>query len=157
MASLTADHRSRLHYELNYLAQSGVTNLRIFAGPQGEDPENPFDEIFPSFQNSPHIFSEQVFEGFDFLLTEMKKHNMKAVVSLLNYESWAGGFEKYLQWAGEDTQDLDKFYTSESVFEIYETLIDNIVNRKNSISGKFYKEDATIMAWQLSNELRSQN
>jgi mannan endo-1,4-beta-mannosidase len=49
---------------------------------------------------SPGVYDDNLFEGLDFLLSEMAKRDMKAVVVLSNYWTWSGGFAQYLKWAG---------------------------------------------------------
>jgi mannan endo-1,4-beta-mannosidase len=54
----------------------------------------------------------------------------------------SGGFEEF----------QGRFYTSSGAQDIYQTHLDKVVNRKNSINGRLYKEDATIMTWEPINE-----
>jgi len=47
------------------------------------------------------------------------------------------------------------FYTNSKAQKMMNDHIKKVINRKNSISGELYKDDPTIMAWQLSNEPRA--
>jgi hypothetical protein len=51
--------------------------------------------IHPALQTAQEIYNEDVFEGLDFLLSEMGKRDMKAVMVLGNFWTWSGGFPQY--------------------------------------------------------------
>lgn len=157
LSSLGTKARGRVSLELDHLEIMGFKNLRIYVGTQGGNITIEGDKISPPLQSGPFEFTEEVWEALDFLLFEMSKRNMKAVVCLLNSESWAGGVEQYLTWAGEDPQDIDRFYLSEKVNRIYESLAAKILSRLNILSNITYSEDPTIMTWELSNELETEN
>ena len=46
------------------------------------------------------------------------------------------------------------FYTIDTAKQAYYSLLEKLIERKNSITGKVYKDDPTIMSWQLANEPR---
>lgn len=50
------------------------------------------------------------------------------------------------------TDFANRFYTDTQAQAWYRDHIDTVVNRVNSVNGRKYSEDATIMAWQLANE-----
>ncbi len=161
--------KKRLQRELNQLQDLGITNLRIMALSEGPDTE-PY-RIIPANNNAENV-REDITRGLDFLLVEMKKRNMHAVVCLSNFWPWSGGFAQYLQWAGSidtipypmDTtgkkdwdlyqQVTSTFYSDTLAKKNYTKAISKIINRKNSISNILYKNDPTIMSWQLCNEPR---
>jgi mannan endo-1,4-beta-mannosidase len=164
--------RDRLLRELDRLKDLGINNLRIVAGSEGPDNE-PY-RMVPSMQSTPGVYNESVNEGLDFLLTEMKKRDMYAVVCFANFWNWSGGLGQYLVWAGAadsipyppphpggswDTYQefTAQFYTNEKAVEMLNDHIRYVVNRVNSISGEPYKNDPTIMAWELANEPRGVN
>jgi hypothetical protein len=80
--------RPRLLRELDALEKLGVTNLRVVAGSEGPDAQ-PF-RIIPSMQISPGVYNTDVVEGLDFLLYEMGKRNMRAVMCLKWASTWYG-------------------------------------------------------------------
>ncbi|MGE3975869.1 MAG: mannanase [Bdellovibrionales bacterium] len=160
--------RARLVRELDRLKILGVTNLRILG--MSEGPSNEPWRIIPAAQNTPGQFSEPVLEGLDFLLTEMAKRNMHAVVCLSNFWPWSGGMAQYVKWnlknsipyppphpgGSWDTYQIytAQFYSNEAALRQYEAAITKVITRTNTITKKPYKEDPTIMAWQLANEPR---
>ena len=165
-------NRERLLRELDKMQSIGINNVRIMALTEGPDTE-PY-RIIPS-NNNKGILNEDLLVGLDFLLNEMKKRNMYAVVCLSNFWPWSGGFAQYQKWARDianidypmDTtkaQDWDlymkntaKFYSSPKAIDLYKTSIAKIINRQNTITNIDYKSDATIMSWELCNEPRGMN
>lgn len=163
------DHRARLIRELDRLEEMGVNNLRIMAASEGPDTE-PW-RMVPTLQPKLGVYNEELLEGLDFLLFEMKKRKMVAVVCLNNMWPWSGGFAQYINWItnkpipypppapkGKWLKYMNyaaKFFKNQAAQEAYQKHIEIIINRINSVSNIPYKEDNTIMAWQLANEPRA--
>ncbi len=164
--------RVRLLRELDRLKKMGVSNLRIMAGSEGPDNE-PY-RMSPSMQPAAGIYNQDVLAGLDFLLIAMQERDMKAVMCLNNFWNWSGGMAQYLVWSGavqtipyppphpggnwQTYQEfVAKFYTNQKAMDLFENHIRFIVGRVNSISKIPFKEDPTIMAWELANEPRGIN
>ena len=148
-------NRDRVKKELDQLKSMGVNNLRIMAGGQGPDDRE--KRIVPSIEPAKNEFNEDVWLGFDFLLDEMAKRDMRAVVPINNYWEWSGGFGQYVEWEGGDFNDPLSFYNMTEVQEHFRNFISIMLNRTNTINGIKYLEDPTVMTWQLSNEPRIKN
>lgn len=161
--------RVRLLAELDQLAALGVTNLRIMAASEG--PDTAAWRMLPSLQPSPGQYNAQLLDGLDFLLYEMGKRNMKAVVCLNNFWPWSGGFAQYYQWmeprhaipypppapGGEWLSYMlfaSRFYDHPKAMAAYDAHLRAIITRVNPYTGLRYTEDPAIMAWQLANEPR---
>ena len=167
-------NRALLIRELNQMQSLGITNLRIMAITEGPDNE-PY-RIVPS-NNNKGVLNEDILVGLDFLLSEMGKRKMYAVVCLNNFWPWSGGMLQYLQWNKEVAQmeypmdvkntnpnrwdDYQKktalFYSSAASMDMYTKCITQIIKRKNTITGKLYINDPAIMSWELCNEPRGIN
>ena len=63
--------RARLVKELDQLVELGISNLRIMAGSQGDSSNH--RRISPSLQPTKDEWDEDIFQGFDFFLDEMRK------------------------------------------------------------------------------------
>lgn len=159
--------RDRLLTELDQLQKLGVKNLRVLAASEA-DQEMKY-AIHPALQNGPGEYDEDLWKGLDFLLAEMKKRGMTATMVLGNFWTWSGGFPQYLKWSGagdipfpqeegtswQEFTDYSKtFYSNEKAQKMMEDHIRKVINRINHVTGEAYKEDPTIMAWQLANEPR---
>ncbi|KAH7845155.1 hypothetical protein Vadar_001654 [Vaccinium darrowii] len=115
------------------------------------------DAGYRPLQYSPGSYNEQVFQGLDFVIAEARRYGIKLVLSLVNnYESF-GGKKQYVNWARNQGQYLssdDDFFRNPVVKGFYKNHVKTVLNRYNTITGTIYKNDPTIMAWELMNEPR---
>ncbi|HEY8971732.1 MAG TPA: glycosyl hydrolase family 28 protein, partial [Puia sp.] len=160
--------RQRVQRELSFLASQGVTNLRIVVGAEGSGGIDGSYRVGPSLQPKKGQFSEDALKGLDFLLAEMNKRKMKAVLYLSNNWAWSGGFLQYLNWNGRLSDSLllrkktwdelrdqtARFYDCEPCKEDYFRQVRKVVERKNSFTRTAYADDPVIMAWEMGNEPR---
>ena len=63
-----------------------------------------------------------------------------------------GPVMQYIQWAGAEGH--DPFFTDPDVKPLFKNHIDVMVNRRNTINNRLYKDDPAIFAWDLMNEPR---
>ncbi|KNA12536.1 hypothetical protein SOVF_125020 [Spinacia oleracea] len=108
-------------------------------------------------QYSPGYYNEQMFQGLDFVVSEAKKYGIKLVLSLVNNYDDYGGKKQYVEWAKSKGQSLsseDDFFTNPLVKGFFKNHIKTVLTRVNSMNGVAYKDDTTIMAWELMNEPR---
>ena len=157
--------RPRLAKELDYLKSIGVTNLRVLVG--GDGPAGVETRIEPTLQKAPGEYNDTIFRGLDYLLCELAKRDMKAVLYLNNSWEWSGGYGMYLEWAGEGKalipaesgypaymESVSRFVGSAKAKALFAEHVRTVVNRCNSITGLPYKEDPAIFSWQIGNEPR---
>ncbi|XP_075491501.1 mannan endo-1,4-beta-mannosidase 7 [Primulina tabacum] len=115
------------------------------------------DGGYRALQYAPGSYNEQMFQGLDFVIAEARRYGIKLILSLANnYESF-GGKKQYVNWARNKGQYLnsdDDFFTDFLVKGFYKNHIRTVLNRYNHITGVVYKNDPTIMAWELMNEPR---
>lgn len=110
-----------------------------------------------ALQTSPGIYNEQVFKGLDFVVAEARKYGIKLILGFVNNYDSLGGKKQYVNWARSQGQYLssdDDFFTNPVVKGFYKNHIKTVLNRYNTINGVIYKNDPTIMAWELMNEPR---
>lgn len=164
----TIKGKQRLVKELDFLKSQGVNNLRILVGSEGEGKINGVDRVKPALQAQHLVFNAELLKGLDFLLVEMAKRKMYAVLFLSNNWEWSGGFLQYLNWNGQiDNETLkrklnwdeqrdytSKFYSCEACKSDYQKQLKFILGHKNTYSGKKYVNEPAIMAWELANEPR---
>jgi len=157
-----AGDRERLLRELDRLQAAGITNLRILGASENAYFSN---EVQPAIQTAPGIYDESLLTGMDFLLSEMGKRNMYAVIYLNNYWWWSGGMCQYNAWVDSSTAVSDSdfgltmdysasFYANTEAMQLFRNYIKYIVTRKNTITDKYYYNDPAIMSWQLANKPR---
>ncbi|HPJ54546.1 MAG TPA: beta-mannosidase [Bacteroidales bacterium] len=160
----TGGNRDRLHRELDFLKSSGVDNLRIMIGADG--PENRA-KVRPGLQTEPGVYNDTLLRGLDYLLVELGKRDMLAVLFFNNTWEWTGGYSQYLEWAGYGKapvpvidgwpafqEYVGQYMGCVKCDSLFRNHLKNIITRVNSISGVPYIEEPAIMSWQIANEPR---
>jgi mannan endo-1,4-beta-mannosidase len=156
-------NRELLLKELDHLQRIGVANLRVMAASEGPNTE-PY-RMVPALMVSPGVYDEEVLDGLDFMLAEIGKREMKAVMVLNNYWQWSGGMGQYVSWSegsqipypgdwGEFMEYVARFYDCRECQQWYRRHIEVIVTRLNPYTGLMYRDDPAIFAWELANEPR---
>jgi mannan endo-1,4-beta-mannosidase len=158
--------RGRLARELDSLQAMGLLNLRVLAASEESYIKR---SVKPAIQKAPGQLDEELLAGLDFLLAEMADRHMHAVLYLNNYWEWSGGMAQYNVWTtNEEGMDPEnpahgwpafmkfsaRFYQNPKANALYRDFIRRIVTRTNSVNGRLYRDDPTIMSWQLANEPR---
>ena len=159
-------NRGRLVRELDYMKKIGIDNLRILVGSDGE--RGVTTKVEPTLQVKPGVYNDTILAGLDFLLKEMGKRNMVAVLYLNNSWEWSGGYGFYLEHAGEGKQPrpnedgypafmkaMSKYATNKKAHQLFYNYVRFILGRTNRYTGLKYSEDPAIMSWQIGNEPRA--
>lgn len=89
-------------------------------------------------------------ERLDMVIAEAAARDIKLIIPFTNNWNAYGGMDQYVQWAGLNTH--ADFYTDARIQGWYKDWVSTLLNRTNSITGVLYKEDPTILAWELANE-----
>lgn len=103
-------------------------------------------------QFSPGVYHESGFKAMDFVIAEAAKRQIHLIVTLVNNWNEFGGMQQYVAWAG--LTDHDAFFTDANVKQLYKNYIRDFVSRVNTITGVAYRDDPTILSWELANEAR---
>lgn len=159
-------NRKRLHAELDFLKSIGADNLRILVGSDGS--RGATAKVEPTLQTSPGVYNDTILAGLDYLLVEMGKRDMSAVLYLNNAWEWSGGYSQYLEWAGYGKAPLpgvdgwlvykkfvQQYATSDSAQKLFANYVNDIITRTNRYTGVKYTDDPVIMSWQIANEPRA--
>lgn len=167
LASKKVGDRKRLLRELDLMQKNGIDNLRILVGADG----GKYDfTVRPALQYEQGKYDEDLLDGLDFLINEMGKRKMYAVLYLTNNWEWSGGLSQYLEWNGKGAIPVpniapntwpqfmsytEQFHSCEPCMKGLENHVKFIMGRTNPYSKKKYTEDNTIMSWQVGNEPRT--
>jgi mannan endo-1,4-beta-mannosidase len=103
-------------------------------------------------QSSLGVYSDAGFKHFDYVVKKAQESGIKLVIPFINNWKDFGGMDKYVEWTGASGHDA--FYTNEACKTAYKNYIKYFLNRTNSYTGVKYKDDPTIMTWELGNEPR---
>ena len=164
-----SDGRQRMARELDRLQSIGVTNIRLLAGSETSPLAG---AIRRGITRAPQDWDEDLLRGLDFCLAEMGRRNMRAILFVSNYWQWSGGFAQYVRWiTGETIPDPDlpkiaagnwggfmkfsaRLYVTAAANQLYLDYVSRLIQRRNTVNGKIYREDPVIMTWELANEPR---
>eukprot|EP01024_Parvocaulis_polyphysoides_P016920 TRINITY_DN17492_c2_g1_i2.p1 TRINITY_DN17492_c2_g1~~TRINITY_DN17492_c2_g1_i2.p1 ORF type:complete len:409 (+),score=60.32 TRINITY_DN17492_c2_g1_i2:235-1461(+) len=108
---------------------------------------------------SPTEWNEDTFKALDSIIDKAQKNNVKLVLALMNYWEQFNGTDSQVAMIYNTIKrkSIEDFYTDEDVKLLYKSQACKIINRVNTITGKRYRDDPTIMAWNLMNEARCTN
>ncbi|KAI4999371.1 hypothetical protein ZWY2020_003960 [Hordeum vulgare] len=93
----------------------------------------------------------------DFMVSEARRYKMRLILSLCNNWEDYGGKAQYVRWGKEASVDLtsdDDFFSDPTLKGYYKAFVEDVLSRINTITNEAYKDDPTILAWELINEPR---
>jgi mannan endo-1,4-beta-mannosidase len=165
-AAAPIGNRDRLKRELDRLAALGINNVRILGSSEFSPLKN---SVRPTFRNRTSHYNEALLRGLDHALAEMGKRGLTAVIYLTNFWEWSGGMMTYLYWTNggrylnmndpahpwpEFADMSSEFYGHAAAVRMFDDYVRAVVGRRNTVTGRLYRDDPAIMAWQLANEPR---
>jgi mannan endo-1,4-beta-mannosidase len=94
----------------------------------------------------------------DYALYKANQLGLKVVIPFVNNWNAFGGMDQYVRWRTMQDPSFvpyhDRFYTDPLIRRWFKLWIVTLLNRTNTYTGVKYKDDPTIMAWELANEPR---
>lgn len=158
--------KARLIKELDFMKENGLVNLRVLIGSDGSNGIP--SKVEPTLQIKAGVYNDTIFDGLDFLLSELGKRDMKAVLFFTNSWEWSGGYSQYLNWAGKGKNpvpsvdgwpaymDFVKQYAGcGECRQMLKNHIKHVITRTNRYTKKKYTQDPAIFSWQIGNEPRA--
>ncbi|CAF2037811.1 BnaA09g07890D [Brassica napus] len=140
--------RPKISAAFQEASRHGLTVARTWAFSDGG---------YRPLQYSPGSYNEDMFQGLDFAIAEARRNGIKIILSFANNYVSFGGRKQYVDWArnqGRPVSSEDDFFTDSLVKDFYKNHIKAVLNRFNTFTKVQYKDDPTIMAWELMNEPR---
>uniref|UniRef100_A0ACD5VI16 Uncharacterized protein n=1 Tax=Avena sativa TaxID=4498 RepID=A0ACD5VI16_AVESA len=127
----------------------GLTVCRTWAFNDGD---------YNALQVTPGHFDERVFEALDRVVVEARQHGVRLILSLANNLEAFGGKTQYVKWAWDEgvglTSSNDSFFFDPAIRDYFKVYLKALLTRTNHLTGVQYKDDPTILAWELMNEPR---
>lgn len=125
------------------MVQMGVTTFRNW-GITVEDGSGEFEALV----SGRNTYNETAFRRIDKMLELSNKYNMRVILCLVKENKYWGGTEAFSKlYGGGD------YYESSAVKEGFKDLLQVMANRKNYYTGRRYKDDKAILAWEFGNEV----
>ncbi len=147
-------------------AQMDLNTLRTWAfldcgaAAPGSVPADAKDGVFfhywntatgaPDFNDGPSGL-----ERLDRTILLAEQRDIRLILPLVNYWDDFGGVNQYLQWFGLTGR--DQFYRNADVKQAYRNYIEHLLLRVNTRTGRQYRDEPAILAWELANEPRCVN
>ncbi|WP_115863584.1 glycoside hydrolase 5 family protein [Halorussus litoreus] len=130
-----------------YLSNHGVSVVRTWGFP----PAWTDSDVHPE----PGTFRDDWFEHFDYVLLAAKRHDIRLVLPLLN--NWYGGEHApspaaYADWS-DTAETKNDFFGDEQANEYYRNYVEYVLTRTNQLTGVEYRDDPTILMWEVGNEI----
>jgi mannan endo-1,4-beta-mannosidase len=91
-------------------------------------------------------------QHLDYVIYRASQLGIKIILPFVNNWNDFGGMDQYVRWRGG--QFHDQFYTDPVIRGWYHDWISHLLNHVNTYTGVAYKDDATIMSFDLANEPR---
>jgi hypothetical protein len=100
------------------------------------------------------VFNQAAFQHIDFAMRAAADHGLKLIIPLVdNWRYYHGGKHTFTDWLGLNNEDL--FYSNPQTIADFQQYISVLLNHVNIYTGVAYKNDPTILAWELGNELHA--
>lgn len=154
--------RSHVRETLDRVVQDGLSVIRIWA--LGEHPTDApawADEY--AFRRGQDAFIESTFVHLDTVLDEARTRGLRVIIVLANRWNAYGGIAEYLRILGRpgptDRQGhpteeaLQAFFNDPDAERMYQAHASRIITRRHARTGVLYRDDPTIMAFELINEV----
>jgi hypothetical protein len=112
------------------------------------------DKGLPVYIPARRTYNEEAFCCLDRVVALAHEYNIRLIIPFIASQSFAGirGVDEFSSLAGKSK---GSFWTDKEVKEDFRHFLNYLVNRKNTVNGKIYKNDPAILAWQLGNEFGS--
>ncbi|MCW8126419.1 beta-mannanase man5E [Microbulbifer halophilus] len=105
--------------------------------------------------------NETAMRVFDRMVYLADQHGLRLIVPVIDHWSWWGGRRELAKMAGEaegDSEGPGPLYDTDSdTYAAYRRIVEQLLTRKNTCTGREYREEKAIMAWETGNELRGTN
>lgn len=137
--------RPRVDEVLDTAVECGMSVIRTWAFANGEQ--------WNALQPGPGDYDERVLRGLDYVVDAAGRRGLTLILALTNYWPDYGGMDQYVRWSPHARR-RDDFYRDGWCRSHFAEHIQRLTGRTNHLNGRTYRDDPTIMAWELANEPR---
>ena len=104
-----------------------------------------------SIQPAPRQYNESALRALDWVIKQFDDAGVRLIVPFIGRYEDFGGMLTYAQWVGRGPN-LTAFYTDPAAKALYKDYVRMLLNRTNTFTGRKYKDEPTILAWELADE-----
>ncbi|ACE84240.1 glycoside hydrolase 5 family protein [Cellvibrio japonicus] len=106
----------------------------------------------PATPNAMPRLNPIAMEHYDRMIALSDKYGLRLILPIVDHWPWWGGREQLAAFYGEKPEDF--YNTNSKTFKAYLNIIEQLLTRKNTITGREYRDEKAIMAWETGNELQ---
>ena len=138
------------------LTRSGHTAMRVYvlsvSHPEDLKCERETHILRPREPGGMPRLNEKAMRIYDRMIALSEQYDLRLILPFIDHWQWWGGRAELAAFYGESADDF--YDTSSKTYEAYLHIIESVITRKNTITGRFYYDEKAIMAWETGNELR---
>jgi mannan endo-1,4-beta-mannosidase len=105
----------------------------------------------------PGVYRRNGLRGLDRVVAEAKARGLRVILTLTNNWGDYGGISKYAEWAGRGPGGGDAFFSDRTMQGYWKDYVTMLASRVNEYTGVAYRDEPTILAWEIGNEFRCQS
>jgi mannan endo-1,4-beta-mannosidase len=143
-----------VEYIFSEAEKMGFTVMRTWAFGESSKPVPDDWEKLRYFQTAPGQYVESNLQLLDHVIASAGKHHIRLVLALSGNWNDFGGAPQWAKWYGSSVK--NDFFDNPAIEKGFQDWMAMLVNRVNTVTGVAYKNDPTIMAWDLMNEPRDE-
>lgn len=110
------------------------------------------DEEIPRHIIGPGQLDEKAFRALDLVLKIANETGVRVIIPFIDNWQWWGGVEAFAAFRGKPK---DAFWSDPQVVADFKETLGKIIERENAYTGRRYRDDGAILAWETGNELES--
>jgi mannan endo-1,4-beta-mannosidase len=137
------------------LAQTGHKAMRVYVlsvAQQDDAACGRETHILPPLEKdgAPRL-NEAAMLHYDRMIALADKYNVRLILPFIDHWPWWGGRQQLAAFYGETEEDF--YNVNSKTFASYKSIIQQVILRKNTVTGRLYRDEKAIMAWESGNEL----
>jgi hypothetical protein len=141
------------------LTRSGHKAMRIYvlsvAHPADEACGRETHILPPLNKGGMPRLNEKAMQVYDQMIALSDQHGLRLILPFIDHWQWWGGREQLAAFYDEPQE---AFYDIKSkTYQAYLNIIEQVITRKNTLTGRYYYDEKAIMAWETGNELKDTN
>ncbi|MDO3387429.1 beta-mannanase man5E [Gilvimarinus sp. SDUM040013] len=139
------------------LVRSGHKAMRVYvlsvATPWDEACGRETHILPPTEKGGMPVLNEAAMVHYDRMIALSEEHGLRLILPFIDHWKWWGGREQLAAFYDETADD---FYDTESkTYAAYLNIIEQVINRTNTLTGREYRDEKAILAWETGNELKA--
>lgn len=138
------------------LARSGHEAMRVYvlsvATPYDAACGRETHILPPEAEGGLPRLNEEAMVHYDRMIALADQHKLRLILPFIDHWKWWGGRDQLAAFYGEKGEDLHNL--GSKTYAAYRHIIKQVITRRNTITGRLYRDEPAIMAWETGNELK---